>query len=213
MIANDNENGEAHTPKEDGTLPPSGRASVVSSYPISFCRFKYSLSTDANLYYTACLNRACRRLVALSNTSETKVYRLAQPTIPGAPLSAKRIRLPRSCTPPALALAFTRDARRLIVASAAGDIRIVDLAAEVRAPSKEGNPELFSDERAKLVHYFEEHANDVSGETANAREYGVVPVTSLSVSACGDWLAAALASGVVHVFNLERLQHHWMIPR
>ncbi|CAN0536269.1 unnamed protein product, partial [Ectocarpus sp. 8 AP-2014] len=128
-------------------------------------------------------------LVAVSNTKETKLYRISRVSSSGKALSGKRVRLPGTCSPPAHALAFTRDGRRLVVAAAAGDIRIVDLDAAEEAG-------------ARLVHCFEEH---VDGVRPGGGDEGALPVSAITLSANGKWLVSCSVSGVVYVFDLVGL--------
>lgn len=160
-------------------------------------------------------------MVAVSNTRATKVYRIGKPASPGQPLTAKKVRLPGNCTPPAHALSFTADGRRLIVAAAGGDIRIVDLAGTCKSGGdsklgaglrKDSTSNLGAE--ACLVHCFEEHVDGVSvGGSGTFRDEGAVPIRAVTVSVCGKWMASASTSGVVHVFDLTTLRHHWTLPR
>lgn len=158
---------------------------------------------------------ATRGIIAVSNTRATKVYRIGKPASPGGSLSAKRVRLPGDCTPPAHALSFTADGRRLIVAAAAGDIRIVDLGGSSKHGGGDGTGvpvDLGSG--ARLVHCFEEHIDGVRlGGNSASRDEGAVPIWAVTLSVCGKWMASASASGVVHVFDMTTLRHHWTLPR
>ena len=130
---------------------------------------------------------------------------------PAASMSSKRFRLPGACAPPAHALAFTPDGRRLVVAAAAGDIRVVDLG--IGKEERDGGT---ADDAAgggggaRLVHCFEEH---VDGVKPGGGDEGLLPVSALTLSANGKWLVSASVSGVVYVFDLVGLRHHWTIPR
>lgn len=146
----------------------------------------------------------------MSNTKETKVYRLSNVSSSGAPITARRLRLPGACAPPAHALAFTPDGRRLIVAAAAGDIRVVDLVVEHEAASVVGGGGRDAKAEAQLVHCFEEH---VDGVKPGVDDEGAVPVSAVALSANGKWMVSSSVSGVVHVFDLMGLRHHWVIPR
>lgn len=152
----------------------------------------------------------------MSTTKETKVYvlsksgkssSLAPPTI-----SPRRLRLPGSCSPPAHALAFTPDGRRLIIATAGDDIRLVDLGDGhgTRGAPGGGKGKSVGGEGPRLVHCFEEH---LDGVRPGGGDEGAVPVMMLAVSASGQWLVSASLSGVVYVFDLVKLRHHWAVPR
>lgn len=144
--------------------------------------------------------------MAVSNTKETKLYRLSKVSPSGKALSSKRVRLPGACSPPAHALAFTSDGRRLVVAAAAGDIRIVDLsAAKEKKDGATGGGGV-----GRLVHCFEEH---VDGVSPGGGDEGALPVAAVTLSANGKWLVSASVSGVVYVFDLVGLRHHWTAPR
>lgn len=136
----------------------------------------------------------------MANTKETKIYRLEGIGSEG-PISARRVRMPGSCSPPAHALAFSPDSGRLIIAAAGGDIRIVDLCDESGAV-KPG--------AIRLTHCFEEHVDGVGpgggGDLA-------LPVSAVTLSANGKWLVSSSASGVVYVFDLAELRHYWTVPR
>lgn len=150
--------------------------------------------------------------MAVSNTKETKLYRLSKKVSSSEKaLSSKRVRLPGSCSPPAHALAFTPDGRRLVVVAAAGDIRIVDLgvANEKRGSKADGTP-TGGGGVVRLMHCFEEH---VDGVKPGGGDEGVLPVSAVTLSANGKWLVSASVSGVVYVFDLVGLRHHWTAPR
>ena len=138
--------------------------------------------------------------MAVSDTKKTKLYRLEGLASTG-PASATRVRMPGSCSPPAHALAFAPDGRRLVIAAASGDIHIVDLADD----AGEVKPSAI-----RLTHVFDEH---VDGVRPGGGEAGLVPVTMVKLSANGKWLASASLSGTVYVFDLEGLRHHWALPR
>lgn len=124
----------------------------------------------------------------------------------------RRVRLPGTCSPPAHALVFTSDNRRLVVAAAAGDIRIVDLGEDLgRAGDRaQGKGDSLRAAGPHLVHCFEEH---VDGVSPGGGDEGAVPVSVVTLSASGRWLASASVSGVVYVFDLVGLRHHWTAPR
>lgn len=151
----------------------------------------------------------------MSNTRATKVYRIGKPASPGGQLSVKRVRLPGDCTPPAHVLSFTADGRTLVIATAGGDIRIVDLGGNSKRGDRDGTEapvDLGSG--ARLVHCFEEHVDGVrSGGSSVSRDEGAVPIWAVTLSVCGKWMTSASASGVVHVFDLTTLRHHWTLPR
>lgn len=165
--------------------------------------------------------------MAVSNTKETKLYRLSRVSSPGKAgvfMSSKRVRLPGTCSPPAHALAFTPDGRRLVVAAAPGDIRIVDLTTPSGASEKERGRGTAKDPAAggvgvaRLVHCFEEHVDGVSiggggGGGDGDGDDAALPVSAVTLSANGKWLVSASVSGVVYVFDLVRLRHHWTVPR
>lgn len=140
-----------------------------------------------------------RRLVALSNTRETKVYRLQSSGPAASELSAKRLRLPGACSPAAHALAFTPDSRQLLVAAADGDIRLVDLSGALPPASGSGG---------ELAHCLEELLDEA--EDGGARG---LPVCGMTLSPCGRWLGTRSVEGAVHVFDLKELRHHWKVPR
>ncbi|CAN0574839.1 unnamed protein product, partial [Ectocarpus sp. 12 AP-2014] len=153
-------------------------------------------------------------LVAVSNTKETKLYRISRVSSSGKALSGKRVRLPGTCSPAAHALAFTRDGRRLVVAAAAGDIRVVDLDAAEEDKGNDTDISKTAAERAgagaRLVHCFEEH---VDGVRTGGGDEGALPVSAITLSANGKWLVSCSVSGVVYVFDLVGLRHHWTAPR
>lgn len=146
--------------------------------------------------------------MAVSNTKETKLYRLLKCSSSGKVISSKRVRLPGACSPPAHALAFAADGRRLVVAAAAGDIRIVDLDLGVAKEKKDGTAA--GGGVGRLVHCFEEH---VDGVKPGGGDEGILPVSAVTLSASGKWLVSASVSGVVYVFDLVGLRHHWTAPR
>lgn len=152
--------------------------------------------------------------MAVSNTTETKLYRIASSTTATSNrLSPKRLRLPGVCSPPAHALAFTSDGSRLIIAAEEGDIRVVDLGLVPSRDEKVGaSGDRGSDTHSepRLVHCFEEH---VDGVGPGGGDGGAVPISALTLSASGKWLVSTSVSGVVYVFNLASLQHHWTAPR
>lgn len=158
--------------------------------------------------------------MAVSTTKETKVYRLSKSKAPsrgktsGMPTitTSKRVRLPRACSPPAHALAFTPDGRRLVLAAASGDIRIVDLGLGDGAPHDAAAGGAKAGAGARLVHCFEEHVDGVQGGGGGDDE-GAVPVSAIALSASEKWLVSASVSGVVYVFDLARLRHHWTVSR
>lgn len=152
----------------------------------------------------------------MSTTKETKVYVLSKSTksssLAPPTIAPKRLRLPGSCSPPAHALTFTPDGRRLVIAAAGGDIRIVDLGSGHGNGGASGGEKGKSGggEGARLVHCFEEH---LDGVRPGGGDEGAVPVMMLAVSASGQWLVSASLSGVVYVFDLVKLRHHWAVPR
>lgn len=156
----------------------------------------------------------------MSTTRETKVYALSKSSkssslAPAAisTISPRRLRLPGSCSPPAHALTFTPDGRRLVIAAAGGDIRIVDLGVGDGNGGASGGGKgksVGGGEGARLVHCFEEH---IDGVRPGGGDQGAVPVMTVAVSASGQWLVSASLSGVVYVFNLVKLRHHWAVPR
>lgn len=146
--------------------------------------------------------------MAVSNTKQTKLYLLTNiSSTDEGPISVKRVRLPGTCSPPAHALAFAADGRRLVIAAAAGDIRVVDLG-HVRAAMDEGAN--MGSAITHLVHCFEEH---VDGVRPGGGDEGEVPVSAVTLSATGKWLVSSSVSGVVYVFNLVEMRHHWTLPR
>lgn len=166
--------------------------------------------------------------MAVSNAKETKLYRISKVSSPGKGgvlTSSKRIRLPGACSPPAHVLAFTPGGRRLVVAAATGDIRVVDLATALGIADKERGTAnaaaaTAAGGGARLVHCFEEHVDGVAlggrlGGDGDGDGDGdaALPVSALSVSANGKWLVSASVSGVVYVFDLVGLRHHWTAPR
>ncbi len=193
--------------------------------------------------------------MAVSNTKETKLYRLQlskvsppsssssscsssrKAVVPASMSSnsnSKRLRLPGACSPPAHALAFTPDGCRLVIAAAAGDIRVVDLGIDKAEAEREGGTAETERERgrddaagglglglglgggrarlARLEHCFEEHVDGVKVKPGGGDE-GSLPVSAITLSANGKWLVSASVSGVVYVFDLVGLRHHWTIPR
>lgn len=152
-----------------------------------------------------------RGLVAVSNTKETKLYRLQTSSSSAGRVSAKRVRLPGACAPPAHALAFTSDGRKLVLAAAAGDIRVVDLGNQGGTKARAGDR---GDDvvRAgpRLVHCFDEH---IDGVLPGGGDEGALPVSAMTLSASGKWLVSASVSGVVYVFDLVGMRHHWTAPR
>lgn len=93
-----------------------------------------------------------------------------------------------------------------MVAATAGDIRVVDLDVEHEADVGGSGMEA----GAQLVHCFEEH---VDGVRPGCDDEGALPVSAVTLSASGKWLASSSVSGVVHVFDLVGQRHHWMVPR
>lgn len=163
--------------------------------------------------------------MAVSNAKETKLYRISRVSSPGKGgvfMSSKRVRLPGTCSPPAHVLAFTPDGRRLVIAAAAGDIRIVELAAplgitdKARGTANDAAAGGGSGGGASLVHCFEEHVDGVAlggGGDGDGDGDAALPVSALTISANGKWLVSAAVSGVVYVFDLVGLRHHWTVPR
>ncbi|CAM9400784.1 unnamed protein product [Choristocarpus tenellus] len=135
------------------------------------------------------------RYIAVSTSLHTKVFRLGRRARP-----VRSISLPSNCAPASNAIIFSPDGGRLILAAAAGDIRIVSL----------GKKNDLGDSGVKLVHCFKEHVDGVGVEW---KDEGAVPVVAMCISACGRWLASRSLTGVVHVFDLLTLEHHWTLPR
>lgn len=133
----------------------------------------------------------------MSNTKETKLFRL-EGIATKAPISARRVRMPGSCSPSAHVLAFSPDSARLIVAASGGDIRIIDLCDD-SGTVKPG--------AIRLTHCFEEHVDGVGPGG------GALPLSAVTVSANGKWLVSSSASGVVYVFDLAEFRHYWSVPR
>lgn len=105
-------------------------------------------------------------------------------------------------------MAFGPDNRKLFIAACSGDLRVVDLGGNV---GTERSSDIAGQFRldAQLEHCFEEH---VEGVGRNAKHEGAVPVAALSLSPCGRWLASGSVTGVVHVFDLAKMAHHWTVP-
>lgn len=151
----------------------------------------------------------------MSNTRGTKLYRLRESDSSGGPLIASRVKLTGNLTPPAHALAFTADGRRLVVAAAAGDILVVELRGDSQPGGNDGSHSLATvGSAARLLHRFEEHVDGVGtgGGGASTNE-GAVPISAVTLSVCGKWLVSASVSGVVHVFDLTTFRYHWTLPR
>lgn len=100
-------------------------------------------------------------------------------------------------------------------------MRVVDLGGEVPPGGEDGrDPAAWGvgagagvGGGARLVHCFEEHVDGVGTGAGDRDDQGALPVSAVRVSACGKWMASASLSGVVHVFDLSRLRHHWTVPR
>ncbi|CAM9326903.1 unnamed protein product [Ectocarpus sp. 6 AP-2014] len=205
---------------EDGTVldgsrsdAASGGVGVGGETPPPVVRLRLEPKTDKGGHLACAAISAAGDLVAVSNTKETKLYRISRVSSSGKALSGKRVRLPGTCSPPAHALAFTRDGRRLVVAAAAGDIRIVDL--DAAEEDKGSGPDISkatagrAGAGARLVHCFEEH---VDGVRPGGGDEGALPVSAITLSANGKWLVSCSVSGVVYVFDLVGLRHHWTAP-
>eukprot|EP00903_Cladosiphon_okamuranus_P017749 g16338.t1 len=213
---------EGGTDGTDGGGDGGGGKGRVQPQPHPVLRLRMEPKTEKGGHLACAAISAAGDLVAVSNTKETKLYRIfkvASPGKGGVCMSSKRIRLPGICSPPAHVLAFTSDGRRLVVAAAAGDIRVVELRTSVGIADKESGAANASavvaaaGGGARLVHCFEEHVDGVAlGDGDDGDGDAALPVSALTVSANGKWLVSASVSGVVYVFDLVGLRHHWTVP-
>lgn len=97
------------------------------------------------------------------------------------------------------------------MAAASGDIRIVDLGLGDGTPPDAAAGRNKNETGARLVHCFEEHVDGV--QPGRGGDDGALPVSAIALSASGKWLVSASVSGVVYVFDLARLRHHWTASR
>ncbi|CAM9496327.1 unnamed protein product, partial [Hapterophycus canaliculatus] len=149
-------------------------------------RLRLEPKTEKGGHLACAAISAAGDLVAVSTTKETKVYRLSKSK--SMTTTSKRVRLPGACSPPAHALAFTRDGRRLVIAAASGDIRIVDLDPHVGdgTPHDAAAGRARAGAGARLVHCFEEHVDGVQPGGGGIDE-GALPVSAIAPSASGKW--------------------------
>lgn len=103
--------------EEDGALVDGGGGSQCP-----MLRLSLEPKTDRGGHLACAAISADGGLIAVSTTKETKVYVLSKSTksssLAPPTIAPKRLRLPGSCSPPAHALTFTPDGRRLVIAAA-----------------------------------------------------------------------------------------------
>ncbi|KAJ3095784.1 U3 small nucleolar RNA-associated protein 4 [Phlyctochytrium planicorne] len=164
------------------------------------------VKSDTNLIASSISNDGT--LVAVSDLYTTKLFRLTLPPpqppsftfynsnhAPAAP-TAKVARIKQfpspSRIPGSLAVAFTPDSRRMVLAGLDSVVRVVEV-------GKDGGVEVLAS--------FSQHVG--GGEDGEEREL----VMTMAVSADGQWLTTADLGNRMHVFNLDALKYHATLPR
>ncbi|KAF8213295.1 WD40-repeat-containing domain protein [Mycena galopus ATCC 62051] len=190
------------------------------------------LNVHTNLLATAISSNG--RWLVLSDLYESKLFSLSSNSDGG--IKPRRIRdfsavlqahlPPKSTSTGGLAFHFTPDSSKLVISTAAGSyILVVDLGA--------------ADEKPRVLRRFDHHrhGSSISGdrvvkarptdaENADApppnedeeseSDMPSVPITTsilrLATSFDGQWLASSDTHGRTHVYNLDSIQHHCVLP-
>ncbi|KAF7339657.1 WD-REPEATS-REGION domain-containing protein [Mycena sanguinolenta] len=188
------------------------------------------LNVHTNLLATAISSNG--RWLVLSDLYESKLFSLS--SSPDGVIKPKRIRdfsailqahlPPKSTSTGGLAFHFTPDSSKLVISTAVGSyILVVDLGAE--------------DEKPRVLRRFDHHRHGssipgdrvVKGRPADAEidgpandgedsdnEISSAPISTsilrLATSFDGQWLASSDTHARTHVYNLDSIQHHCVLP-
>ncbi|TDH72239.1 hypothetical protein CCR75_002748 [Bremia lactucae] len=154
---------------------------------------KHKLLLELNVgsdFNTACSALSPNaRFMACSNSKELKLFKLE---IDRQYQPKKVTTLPSHVQGPARVLAFSPDSTRLVIASVAHQICILNLT------------------KMEVMKSFDVAVPSLSGdETANVPS----PLTSLAISSDGQWLATGDALNTIAIFNLDSMQFYCRLPR
>ncbi|KAJ6519601.1 WD40-repeat-containing domain protein [Mycena sanguinolenta] len=187
------------------------------------------LNVHTNLLATAISSNG--RWLVLSELYESKLFSLS--SSPDGVIKPKRIRdfsaillahlPPKSTSSGGLAFHFTPDSSKLVISTAVGSyVLVVDLGSD--------------DEKPRVLRRFDHHRHGsstsgdrvVKGRPADAEitdapanedsesEMPSAPITTsimrLATSFDGQWLASSDTHACTHVYNLDSIQHHCVLP-
>lgn len=127
--------------------------------------------------------------VAASSPERLKLYKL---TSAGEEMQVQLVST-RKTLPPASKIAFSHDNRRLVACGLDGLVRVYDL------------------ESQEVVATFNQH-NHVAAEDDEDDQDATAYLRLLSISPDDRFLASVDDSNIVHVFDLETLEHHCSLP-
>lgn len=149
------------------------------------------------LHVSEAFNISCSALapnasfIACATAKELKLFSLhkQQNKASGelASVTPRKLKLPEAVAGPARVLAFSPDSTRLVIASDAHQIRVLDV------------------EKMEVVKTFRVAAS-IAASSAS-------PIISLSISQDGQWLATGDADNLISVYNLDSMQFYCHLPR
>lgn len=129
--------------------------------------------------------------VACSTAKELKLFALDT----AGDFAPRKVRLPEAVSGPARVLAFSPDSTRLVIASNAHQIRVLDVT------------------KMETLKTFRVATPPVDGDNDDDDAARSSPVISLSISRDGQWLATGDAANNVSIYNLDSMQFYCHLPR